>query len=201
MCSLVLAVLIVGQAPPVFTQQEGPAAAAPSVFSPPDKAVSRIVIYTATWCTPCQKWKEECEDDLRDAGWKIEKREPGNRTVPHFVVHVGKYKEEFSGYSTRSEHMDRIRQVIANANPKKKQAKFTIRRGYGSGDWTWPGGPSVAALERHLAGPPHNLDPNQLRGMSDAALIRLHDSRHNSGTSAAQPRRTYVRRRAPARRG
>ena len=98
MCSLVLAVLVVGQAPPpVFSSQAGPeapAAVAPDVFAPP-KANSRIVMYTASWCGPCQKWKKECKPSLEAAGWQIETLEKPSPvgSVPHFIIHIGDHKD------------------------------------------------------------------------------------------------------------
>ena len=45
--------------------------------------------------------------------------------------------------------------------------------------WTWPGMPSVAALERHLASRPHNYDRAYLVTLADQELGVLHDAWHN----------------------
>lgn len=184
MTAIALALVLCGQAPPVFYADE-----APAVFAPDDGApYSKIVVYTEPWCGPCQRWKKECKPSLLAAGWTIETKGGQGKSIPRFEVHIGDYVSKFSGYASKESFYAKVNAAIAEATGKSPAQK--VVRGYGSGGWTWPGGPSVSALERHLASPPHNYSLEKLRSMSDKELIQLHDDWHNRSRA---PRRVRLR--------
>jgi hypothetical protein len=72
--------------------------------SPSDKpkAVKReIVIFSADWCEPCQRW-ERCEQaKFSDAGYTFAYGNPDDvKRLPHFIVMDGEKTVEISGYMT-----------------------------------------------------------------------------------------------------
>lgn len=88
----------------------------------------------------------------------------------------------------KSEAVERpVTAVPAKSDPiaakPKKAVKTQIRRPtpaepYYRPRWTWPGG-TESSLRRHLAGPPHNIDPDWIRRQSFNTLKRIHDSTHD----------------------
>jgi hypothetical protein len=81
--------------------------------SPSDKpkAIKReIVIFSADWCEPCQRWKR-CEQAKFDrAGYTFAYGNPDDvKTWPYFIVTDGDKTVEISGYMT----LDRLNAELA----------------------------------------------------------------------------------------
>jgi hypothetical protein len=72
--------------------------------SPSDKpkAIKReIVIFSADWCEPCQRWKRCEQSKFADAGYTFAYGNPDDVSrVPHFIVADGDKTVEISGYMT-----------------------------------------------------------------------------------------------------
>jgi len=72
--------------------------------SPSDKpkAIKReIVIFSADWCEPCQRWKRCEQSKFADAGYAFAYGNPDDvRRVPHFIITDGDKTVEISGYMT-----------------------------------------------------------------------------------------------------
>jgi hypothetical protein len=72
--------------------------------SPSDKpkAVKReIVIFSADWCEPCQRWKRCEQSKFDDAGYTFAYGNPNDvKRLPHFIVTDGEKSVEISGYMT-----------------------------------------------------------------------------------------------------
>ena len=72
--------------------------------SPSDKpkAIKReIVIFSADWCEPCQRWKRCEQSKFSDAGYTFAYGNPDDVSrVPHFIVVDGDKTVEISGYMT-----------------------------------------------------------------------------------------------------
>jgi hypothetical protein len=72
--------------------------------SPSDKpkAIKReIVIFSAEWCEPCQRWKRCEQAKFADAGYTFAYGNPDDvKRVPHFIITDGDKNVEISGYMT-----------------------------------------------------------------------------------------------------
>jgi hypothetical protein len=72
--------------------------------SPSDKpkAVKReIVIFSADWCEPCQRWKRCEQSKFSDAGYTFAYGNPEDVSrLPHFIITDGDKTVEISGYMT-----------------------------------------------------------------------------------------------------
>jgi hypothetical protein len=72
--------------------------------SPSDKpkAIKReIVIFSADWCEPCQRWKRCEQAKFEQAGYTFAYGDPNDvKRVPHFIVTDGDKTVEISGYMT-----------------------------------------------------------------------------------------------------
>lgn len=72
--------------------------------SPSDKpkAVKReIVIFSADWCEPCQRWKRCEQSKFSDAGYTFAYGDLNDvKRLPHFIVTDGEKTVEISGYMT-----------------------------------------------------------------------------------------------------
>jgi len=72
--------------------------------SPSDKpkAIKReIVIFSADWCEPCQRWKRCEQSKFEQAGYTFAYGNPDDVSrVPHFIVVDGDKTVEISGYMT-----------------------------------------------------------------------------------------------------
>jgi hypothetical protein len=81
--------------------------------SPSDKpkAIKReIVIFSADWCEPCQRWKRCEQSKFADAGYTFAYGNPDDvKTWPYFIVINGDKTVEISGYMT----LDRLRSELA----------------------------------------------------------------------------------------
>jgi len=90
----------------------------PADESPPAKVEQEkkrrasITAVTADWCGPCQKWKRECLEDLRKAGWEVRLIDDGVGPYPTFTAKNGAKVETWSGYKTRSGFMSKLREVL-----------------------------------------------------------------------------------------
>jgi hypothetical protein len=81
-----------------------PSAAIDPTPSPSDKprVVKReIVIFSADWCEPCQRWKRCEQNRFADAGYTFAYGNPDDvKRLPHFIVADGDKTVEISGYMT-----------------------------------------------------------------------------------------------------
>jgi len=81
--------------------------------SPSDKpkAIKReIVIFSADWCEPCQRWKRCEQSKFADAGYTFAYGNADDvKRVPHFIVTDGDRTVEISGYMT----IDRLKAELA----------------------------------------------------------------------------------------
>jgi hypothetical protein len=81
--------------------------------SPSDKpkAIKReIVIFSAEWCEPCQRWKRCEQSKFADAGYTFAYGNPEDvKRLPHFIVTDGDKTIEISGYMT----LDRLNAELA----------------------------------------------------------------------------------------
>ena len=81
--------------------------------SPSDKpkAVKReIVIFSADWCEPCQRWKRCEQSKFEQAGYTFAYGDPDDvKTWPYFIVTDGDKSVEISGYMT----LDRLNAELA----------------------------------------------------------------------------------------
>jgi hypothetical protein len=72
--------------------------------SPSDKpkAIKReIVIFSAGWCEPCQRWKRCEQAKFEQAGYTFAYGNPDDvKRLPHFIVTDGDKTVEISGYMT-----------------------------------------------------------------------------------------------------
>ena len=72
--------------------------------SPSDKpkAIKReIVIFSADWCEPCQRWKRCEQSKFEQAGYTFAYGNPDDvKRLPHFIVTDGGKTVEISGYMT-----------------------------------------------------------------------------------------------------
>jgi hypothetical protein len=81
--------------------------------SPSDKpkAIKReIVIFSADWCEPCQRWKRCEQSKFADAGYTFAYGNPDDVSrLPHFIITDGDKTVEISGYMT----LDRLNAELA----------------------------------------------------------------------------------------
>ena len=81
--------------------------------SPSDKpkAIKReIVIFSADWCEPCQRWKRCEQSKFADAGYTFAYGNSDDvKRLPHFIVTDGDKSVEISGYMT----LDRLKAELA----------------------------------------------------------------------------------------
>jgi hypothetical protein len=83
---------------------------APSPSDKPKVAKREIVIFSADWCEPCQRWKrcEQCK--FEQAGYTFAYGNPDDVSrLPHFIVTDGDKTVEISGYMT----LDRLNAELA----------------------------------------------------------------------------------------
>ncbi len=90
-----------------------PNAAIDPTPSPSDKpkAIKReIVIFSADWCEPCQRWKRCEQAKFAEAGYTFAYGNADDvKRVPHFIVVDGDKTVEISGYMT----LDRLNAELA----------------------------------------------------------------------------------------
>jgi hypothetical protein len=74
---------------------------APSPSDKPKAIKREVVIFSADWCEPCQRWKR-CEQAKFDqAGYTFAYGNPDDvKRLPHFIVTDGDKTVEISGYMT-----------------------------------------------------------------------------------------------------
>ncbi len=73
----------------------------PSPSDKPRVAKREIVIFSADWCEPCQRWKRCEQSKFADAGYTFAYGNPDDvKRVPHFIVVDGDKTVEISGYMT-----------------------------------------------------------------------------------------------------
>ena len=73
----------------------------PSPSDKPKAAKREIVIFSADWCEPCQRWKRCEQAKFADAGYTFAYGNPDEVSrVPHFIITDGDKTVEISGYMT-----------------------------------------------------------------------------------------------------
>jgi hypothetical protein len=83
---------------------------APSPSDKPKVAKREIVIFSADWCEPCQRWKRCEQSKFEQAGYTFAYGDPDDvKTWPHFIVTDGDKTVEISGYMT----LDRLNAELA----------------------------------------------------------------------------------------
>jgi hypothetical protein len=83
---------------------------APSPSDKPKVAKREIVIFSADWCEPCQRWKRCEQSKFEQAGYTFAYGNPDDvKRLPHFIVVDGDKTVEISGYMT----LDRLRSELA----------------------------------------------------------------------------------------
>ena len=98
------------QATKTLINQEVAVDPAPSPSDKPKAIKREIVIFSADWCEPCQRWKrcEQCK--FEQAGYTFAYGNPDDvKTWPYFIVTDGDKTVEISGYMT----LDRLRSELA----------------------------------------------------------------------------------------
>jgi hypothetical protein len=74
---------------------------APSPSDKPKAIKREVVIFSADWCEPCQRWKRCEQSKFADAGYTFAYGSPDDvKRVPHFIVVDGDKTVEISGYMT-----------------------------------------------------------------------------------------------------
>jgi hypothetical protein len=74
---------------------------APSPSDKPKASKREIVIFSADWCEPCQRWKRCEQSKFSDAGYTFAYGSPDDvKRLPHFIVTDGDNTVEISGYMT-----------------------------------------------------------------------------------------------------
>jgi hypothetical protein len=74
---------------------------APSPSDKPRAIKREIVIFSADWCEPCQRWKRCEQAKFEQAGYTFAYGNPDDVSrVPHFIVTDGDKTVEISGYMT-----------------------------------------------------------------------------------------------------
>jgi hypothetical protein len=74
---------------------------APSPSDKPKAIKREIVIFSADWCEPCQRWKRCEQSKFSDAGYTFAYGSPDDvKRLPHFIVTDGDKSVEISGYMT-----------------------------------------------------------------------------------------------------
>jgi hypothetical protein len=74
---------------------------APSPSDKPKVAKREIVIFSADWCEPCQRWKRCEQSKFEQAGYTFAYGNPNDvKRLPHFLVTDGDKTVEISGYMT-----------------------------------------------------------------------------------------------------
>lgn len=74
---------------------------APSPSDKPKVVKREIVIFSADWCEPCQRWKRCEQAKFADAGYTFAYGNPDDvKRLPHFIVTDGDKSVEISGYMT-----------------------------------------------------------------------------------------------------
>ena len=89
------------QATKTLIEPEVVADPAPSPSDKPKAIKREIVIFSADWCEPCQRWKrcEQCK--FEQSGYTFAYGDPDDvPRVPHFIVTDGDKTVEISGYMT-----------------------------------------------------------------------------------------------------
>jgi hypothetical protein len=74
---------------------------APSPSDKPKAIKREIVIFSADWCEPCQRWKRCEQAKFGQAGYTFAYGNPDDvKTWPYFIVVDGDKTVEISGYMT-----------------------------------------------------------------------------------------------------
>jgi thioredoxin-related protein len=74
---------------------------APSPSDKPKASKREIVIFSADWCEPCQRWKRCEQSKFDDAGYTFAYGDPNDvKRLPHFIITDGDKSVEISGYMT-----------------------------------------------------------------------------------------------------
>jgi len=74
---------------------------APSPSDKPKVTKREIVIFSADWCEPCQRWRRCEQSKFEQAGYTFAYGNPDDvPRVPHFIVVDGGKTVEISGYMT-----------------------------------------------------------------------------------------------------
>ncbi len=82
----------------------------PSPSDKPKVAKREIVIFSADWCEPCQRWKRCEQAKFEQAGYTFAYGNPNDvKRLPHFIVTDGDKTVEISGYMT----LDRLNAELA----------------------------------------------------------------------------------------
>lgn len=103
----------------VFRVTDRPVAKLPYIEIPESTELSApaevrhvIVAYTEEWCLPCKRWKADCLEALKVAGWEVEIRSGGGGSVPRFSVETNGKTGSWVGYSSREDFYARLQKVI-----------------------------------------------------------------------------------------
>ncbi len=73
----------------------------PSPSDKPKVIKREIVIFSADWCEPCQRWKRCEQSKFEQAGYTFAYGNPDDvKAWPHFIVTDGDKTVEISGYMT-----------------------------------------------------------------------------------------------------
>jgi hypothetical protein len=83
---------------------------APSPSDKPKSIKREIVIFSADWCEPCQRWKRCEQAKFKDAGYTFAYGNSDDvKRLPHFIITDGEKTVEISGYM----NLDRLRSELA----------------------------------------------------------------------------------------
>lgn len=147
--------------------------------SAPAEPQSLVVLLTLPGCAPCERAKRELAGiemevhDLRQWNRRVSRNLRANAAP---VVFVWPDRTKAGRRLTGSQiTRGRVQSILGGVSERSG----SLVRGRHRGRWTWPGHWSVAALEKHLRGPPHNYDGEMLASMTDGELVALHDAWHS----------------------
>ena len=73
---------------------------------------STIIVHSESWCGPCQAFKRECVQLLRDAGGRVVFKKGEGKPVPRFVVVIDAESRTWTGYSGRHSFMAKLRNAV-----------------------------------------------------------------------------------------
>lgn len=184
------------------TMPPGQAAPPPTPYAQALKAAAAdgrplVVLIGTSWCSPCQETKQALQDSSEWVFCYVDQDDypktamavklPGKDAIPQthvFVPRNGRMLKAGTVIGRTGPAM--VCKVISPPVSSPKEARRQPR-GSLRARWTWPGHPSAAALEAHLAGSPHNYSLFWLRTLTDAELGRLHDSDHERTGSVSRP--------------